>query len=782
MGLNKNVFKKLFPVLFLVLMTIGLGAQDSDEKLELLILTFKIDTTESLQNTPLDLNSPLASALSKRKEINLLNEENYTNIDLYALQKGIPPEGIDGVDLIVFGEYIVESGYVKIKPVIYDMNEQLFDPLSSSRGRIDGLDVLMDAVADNLIDKFIEISPVMRQSVKQIAIVPDFEPLSGIYKNIGPIKLLAENYTKQIIQEVEYQGNADAEIIPWNKVFDYIDLPPSEVINKLKPDMYLRLKFIFDDQKVIAVKPDFFIVEENTGRGVQKREFDLPMLKADHYKVFDFQDFVVNELSDFLDRIINESGQWDFIAFPTKSSTAPTNADALIYKAENLAAKDDFYLSNYQYYAVINNFSENVDLADIHLKLGFNKVYLYRLEEAEEEFDFVLSEDPGNGYAYLGKSLINYYNGDYAEAKNLLEEANTHNIDNKFLTETLKGYYNFELENYSEAKSNFESALAEKQGIIKIRIVNNLSISAIKIHIGLCYLGLNEFTKSIEYYKALQKEFPYNEDIPYYLGNAYSKKGIEEFFKGNYNEAILNFTESRKTYPNSNINDYLRLSLINVGDFDQATKFIEEEIASGNYFPEYIWEINALDIKTIMLDQAMLANLASFNPLLGAEAIKSLDRSIQFNSNNPHAFYQIGDIYTLMGMLDSGFVYLEKAFKLDPYNFDIQLGLMQANLLLNDYRSTEKMYKSLSRINRKLVVDERTEALIDFMYISASLAQDQKAKKEMKNLDRILDQAIIFNQWIPNPYQEWLNHCQCTDEAKKVLEGYLSKIKEHSLN
>ena len=782
MVLNKNSIKIILVPLLVVIVTIGLYAQASTEKLDLLILPFKLDTLESIQDTHLNLNPILSAALGKYNEINLLKSEDFPNIDPDSLEKGFGPIGIEGADIVVFGNYTVESGYVKVKPVIYDIHEQLFDPLSLSRGRIDGLDILLDAVADNLVEKFIEISPAMRQSVKKIAIVSDFEPLSGVYKNLGPIKATAENFTKQIIQEVEYQGAANVEIIPWGQVFEYLDLTPAEVINKLNPDMYLRLMFIFDDQKVVAVKPEFYILEKNANRGVQKREFTLPELKADHYKNYDFQEFIINELGDFFDRIINESGQWDFIAFPTKSSTKPTNAESLIYKAENLAAKDEFYLSNYYFYEVLNNFSETTDSIDIHLKLGFNKVYLYRLEEAGEEFDFVLSLDPENGYAYLGKSLINYYNGDYEKAKLILEKANTKSIGNKFLTETLKGYYNFELENYHEAKSNFESALAEEQKIIRIRIVNNLSISAIKIHIGLCYLGLHEFTKSIDYYKALQKEFPYNKDIPYYLGNAYSKIGIEEFFKGNYNEAIANLSESRQTYPNSNINDYYRLSLIYLRDFEQANKFIEEEIANGSYTPEYIWEIHALDIRTTMLDEAELTNYSEIDTAMGIEVIKSLEKSLQFDGNNPKANYQIGEVYILLGKLDSGFVYMEKAFQLDPYDFDIQLGLMQSNLLLENYKTAEKLYKSLSRLNRKLVVDPRSEALADFLYISASLAQEEKAKKEMKNLDKALNQAIVFDQWITNPYQHWLNRCQCSADAKRTLRDYLNRIKEHSLN
>lgn len=779
---NKNSTRKIVTTVLFAFLALTVLAQNSNEKLNLLILDFKLDTTQSLEYKTFDLSASLDASLSEYKEINILQKENYPSIKSDDLLNGIGPETLPGADIVVFGSYIVESGYIKVKPVIYDVNEQLFDPLSSSRGKVDGVNSLIDAVKENLIEKFVEISPAMRQSVKKIAIVSDFEPLSGIYKNIGPIKTLAENYTKQIIQEVEYQGTANAEIMSWGMVVDYLDLPPAEVINKLNPDMYLRLMFIFDDQKVAGVKPEFYILEKNANRGVQKREFNLPELKADHYKEFDFQEFVVNELSNFLDRIIDDGGQWDFIAFPTKSSTAPTNPESLIYKAENLAAKDDFYLSNFQYYEVLNNFSENIDIEDIHLKLGFNKVYLYRLDEAEEEFDIVLSTNPENGYAYLGKSLISYYNGDYGNAKMLLESANSKNINNKYLTDALKGYYNFELENYAEAKTNFESALAADQKIIKIRIVNNLSISAIKIHIGLCYLGLNEFSESIEYYKELKKEFPYNEDIPYYLGNAYSKKGIEEFFEGNYTEAIENFNESRKTYPNSNINDYLRLSLINVGDFEQVNKFIEEEISAGNYNPEFIWEIHALDIKTKMLDESLQTGTTSYNPALGAEVIKSLNKSIQVDNNNPRAYYQAGEIYTLLDKLDSAFVYMEKAFELDPHDFNIQLGLMQANLLLNNYKTTEKFYKSLSRLNRKLVLDPRTEALMDFLYISASLAQDGKAKKEMKNLDKILDEDIVFDQWIPNPYQEWLSNCQCSDEGKKIMGEYLNRIKEHSLN
>jgi len=778
---NKMKIRKIFLAVAFSILWTGSHAQSTDEKLKLVIFNFKIDTTESLEFTNFDLSSILAKTFEKYDDIIIVPNENYIAKYQDSLNNGYRPKSITGADIAVFGTYIVESGYLKVKPVIFDVEQQLLYPLSFSRGKVDGIDLLMEAVSDNLVDKFVEISPLMRHSYKTIAIVSDFEPLSGIYKNIGPIKAKAEEFTKQMIQELAYLEPPNVDIIPWNQIFEYVDLTPAEVINKLNPDMYLRLKYIFDDQKVVAVKPDFFILEQSTNRGIQKREFELPELKADHYINYDFEEFTVNELYDFLDRIIDESGQWDFIAFPTKSSTSPTNAEALIYKAENFAAKDDFYLSNYQYYEVLNNFSENLDTVDIHLKLGFNKVYLYRLEEAEEEFDYVLSIDSENGYAYLGKSLIAYYAGDYTAAKELLDKANTTDINNKFLTEALKGYYNFELENYNEAKANFESALSSDQGIIKIRIVNNLSISAIKIHIGLCYLALNQYKESIEYYKALREEFPYDEDIPYYLGNAYSKKGIEEFFDKKYSEAIVDFRESKKTYPNSNINDYYRLSLIFEGKFKQANEFIREEIEKGNYSAEFIWEINALDIKTIMLDKFKTGGTV-FDTVLGKEAITNLKASLDFASNNPRAYYQIGDIYILIGVLDSGFVYLDKAFSIDPYDFDIQLGLMQAYLFKQDYRQVEKLHRSVSRLNRKLVLDPRTEALQEFMYISASLAQDERARREIKNLEEILSEPIILEQWVPNPYEDWLAKCQCPEDAKKTLEDFLTEIKNHSLD
>ena len=333
--------------------------------------------------------------------------------------------------------------------------------------------------------------------------------------------------------------------------------------------MYIQLTFVFDDQKLVSLKTDFSIVEYGRSQ-IQKRDFKLPEIKNGYYSNIQFIDFAINELSNFLSRIINPSGQWDYIQFPNTTSSAPTDPKVLIYKAENFSARNDFYLSSFHYYEAMNQFPESVDPVEIRLQLGFNKIYLDRLEEATEEFDFVLSTSDNNGYAYLGKSIIEYYKSNYTNALKLLDQAVANGIDNMYMIEALKGFFYFRLNDFESSLTAFNQALETKPGEIKIRLVNSLSKANLKIHTGLCHLGLQQFDEAVDYYEKLRIEFPKNEEMPYYLSNAYSKRGIEEYFNGNYKQAIDDFNNSRRYYPNNNINDYLRTALIYNKQFADA--------------------------------------------------------------------------------------------------------------------------------------------------------------------------------------------------------------------
>jgi len=777
---NSSLSIRLFTAfVFILLLKEGFSqsAGETDQKLKLIVHEFVLDTVLSNSNIPLGISSGVQKSIEQFNEIELLNKDDFADLTIKNLQSGTMPDSIPGVDAVVFGTYISINEFVKIQPVIYNVNEKYFHVVSPTRGTTEGLAVLTEGVADNIFESLIEICPVLQQFKKKIAFIADFETVSGVYKNIGPIKNASKVFTRQVVQDVDYNAPANAYILSESELVEYSDRSSVEMIKELGLDMLITLTFVFENNQVVGLKTDFNILEKDRNR-IVKRDFNLPGIKADYYSDFGFLDFASNELSYFLNRIIDPSGQWDYILFPNKTSTKPTKVDLLIYKAENFAQKNDFYLSSYYYYEALNEFTERVDPAEIRLQIGFNKVYQYRLEEAVEEFDFVLSQTPDNGYAYLGKSLVDYYNGNYTEALNYLELAGSKGFENKFLIDAMKGYYYFELGKYEDAISSFNTALNEEQKKIKIRIVNNMSISNIKVHVGLCYLALNQFDDAIIYYTALIREFPYHNDLPYYLGNAYSKKGIEEFFTENYSQAIHDFMESRKSYPNPNINEYLRFALLIEKEFEKAGEFIASEVEKGNYDPNFIWFTHAMDIRLMLIDASDASANSEYDQNIGSQAIKMYRLSLESDPNNAKAYYYIGELSFLLDSTELGFESMNKAFEINNTDFEIQLGLVQAYLLANQFRKCEKLIKRSARINKKLIVDARTKALMDYLLISVSMAQDKKARKETKELNSLLKGGVIIDQWFYEPYLRWINNCSCDEATKNYLIDLTHQMEE----
>lgn len=772
----KVFLKSVMPVVAVFGLLVTASAQTSHEQLKILVHEFVLDTNESRTNKSIEVSIPLSNSFKRFSDIGTVEKTDFPQVKLSDLQNRSLSADMSGVDVVVFGNYIIVNEFVKINSFIYNVNTGLYHRVNYSRGTIEGIEVLIDEVADDIYEQLVEISPLLQGTVKQIAFVSDFETVSGNYDSIKILRSEAAELTRNIRMEVDYRGPSNSEVISSRVMRDYKDMSSAELITKLKPDMYVRLTFVFDDLKLVALKTDFSIVEQGRTQ-IQKRDFVLPELKNGYYSKIDFTEFVINELSNFLDRIIDQNGQWEYIFFPTKSSTKPENANMLIYKAENFSARDDYYLSNYHYYEALNQFPESVNVSDIRLQIGFNKIYLNRLDEANEEFEFVLKNSDNTGYAYLGKSMIEYYNTNYNSALDLLEQAIENGVDNHYMIEALRGFYYFEMKQFDNAMTAFNKALTIKPGKIKVKLVNSLSKSNLKIHIGMCYLGLSLFNEAVDYYEKLKVEFPRNEELPYYLGNAYSKRGIDAYFQGNYAQAIEDFNNSRKYYQNSNINDYLRTSYLYERKYAEAESYIETEIKENKYDPKYIWMTHGLDLRLLLIEEYKQNPKPGFNQRIGEEAIKTFKKSASYDKSDAFSEYYIGETNILLGQHEEGLIFMEKALELDPFNFEIQTGLLHAYLINNQFEACEKLYKKSSKINKKVTVTPRANALMNFFLVSAALAQDKKEKKAAKELQTLIKQKIIIDGWIYKPYLNWLENCSCSSEAKSKLTEIYNQMK-----
>ena len=776
---NRLVVVAVLTLVFLLNGRLLVSQESQGNTFQILVQKFTLDTVESNTVEELDILNSLQTTLKRFKDLEVLDHANYPKLSNQGLQNKDSLDAIAGVDAIIFGSYVVLNNYLKIDPVIYDKQEKLYYRLSYSRGTVTGIETLVDEVGDDVYNSLVEISPRLQGRAKRIALISDFEEVNNDYKNAGPIRKQSDELTKQVLQSLDYLGPDNTDFISWNDLQEYSDKSSAEVIKSLNLDMYMSLTFVFEGTQLVGLKSDFNIIEKSRDQ-IQKRDFELPEIKNDYYGDYDFIEFAINELNDFFDLIITDKGQWDISAFPNKTSTKSVSAENAINKAENAFSRNKFYLSNYYYYDVLNRFPDQISITDIRLQIGFNKVYLDRLEEADQEFDFVLSTNTDAGYAYLGKSLIKYYNAEYQEALKLLQEARDKGLDNQFIFEVLKGYYKYELQEYDEALSSFEKGLSTDPGVVKIRIVNYFSMPYIKIHVGLCLVQLGRFEDAVNYYNALANEFKYNNEIPYYIGNAYSEKGINEYFNGNYEQALADFSESRKSYVNPNINDYIRESYIRTGKYAEAEAFINGEIDAGNYDNFFTWQLHAMDLRALLLERYD-AN-GQLDKELAAESIRIYQINLLHNPEDHLSYYYMGEIYVLLGDLENGAVNLQKAFEMNSMDFDIQTGLLQVYLLNNDFDSFDRLSRSLSRLNRKFVVPDRTQALVDFLNISAALVQDKKAKKEERSLSKLMDAEVVIDNWIYAPYLTWVENCACEQAVKDELAKLTDSMKSRSLN
>jgi tetratricopeptide (TPR) repeat protein len=189
-----------------------------------------------------------------------------------------------------------------------------------------------------------------------------------------------------------------------------------------------------------------------------------------------------------------------------------------------------------------------------------------------------------------------------------------------------------------------------------------------------------------------------------------------------------------------------------------------------------------MDIRTLMIDKHAANPTEAYDKEVGLEAIDVFNLHLKYNPVDAISNYHIGEIYTLLGQFEEGLQFMEKANQMDNINFDIQLGLMQSYLLTKNYAECERLERSVSRLYRKLTIPSRFTALMDYLYISAALAQDKKAKKETKELDKLLADQVVIDSWFYEPYLVWLNNCGCSEETRSFLEDLTTKMQERDLD
>ncbi len=134
----------------------------------------------------------------------------------------------------------------------------------------------------------------------------------------------------------------------------------------------------------------------------------------------------------------------------------PDNFDVLFEYANYLHATTDFEKADEYYQKAIEKNPHDIDA------LGFsalNKIHLKQFDEAFEQIQHVLKHVANNGFMYFIAGKIKYLQGQYEDAKMFLIKS--YELEKTHDAENLLGLCYYEMEDYAQANSIFQSMLKE---------------------------------------------------------------------------------------------------------------------------------------------------------------------------------------------------------------------------------------------------------------------------------------------------------------------------------
>jgi len=589
------------------------------------------------------------------------------------------------------------------------------------------------------------------------------------YKNVAIIyydeNLTGENesstinlFTKDIFEN--FPVVEKIRITKWKDGNDLKLDMESEVFDSLHIDAFYRLNFKLKSGEIYSVTPTLVLRNNTDGKTLK---ITLPVYSTDYYKDINFRQYVINELSGFANSFFNIN-QSDITKFNTTSHKAAT----LYPLAEKSASTDDYSRSDFFLNLLLeknNSLDAKDEVKAINL-LGNNKIKLYRIDEAEEEFNKALAVLPGNYAANFGIAKVRVERGDWDGA---LFKANS-------LTPATMEVYLLRGQAYI-GRNDFENAERSFRNITK----SNPDLYLKKLlFLGSIYLETEETEKAYEIYKELYQIEPSNSDIAYLYGYLLGLKGIDEFNEGNYRTAVDLLTEADQVYSTSDVSDYLRRALINEHKFDKALDLINEKIQQGDYDSESIYLVHALDIRTLIISDTSITR--DETNLLGDQIIRAIDLHLKYNPDDPTGYLYKGNTLTRMGRNDEGLAQLEIAFNKNTLDRNVQLDLMESYLLNDKPEKCEGFYAKVMRKNKRNKVEDsdRYEALMNYLLISSLKVQNKKYKKPQKKLNKLFKSGVIVDRWSYNSYLKWLNNSNYDAASKTFLLDLTDKMKSHT--
>jgi tetratricopeptide (TPR) repeat protein len=175
-------------------------------------------------------------------------------------------------------------------------------------------------------------------------------------------------------------------------------------------------------------------------------------------------------------------------------------------------------------------------------------------------------------------------------------------------------------------------------------------------------------------------------------------KGIEEYTKGNYDDAIVLFEKVVKKFPTSIEGYYnLGLSYMRKGDLDQALVAFEK----------------ARDLNPEAYTVYLALGEGYFNKGESEKAVVAYTKATELEPENPRAYYNLGMTQYKLNKTEEALVAFEKSIELDPQNATpyYQAGLTAIKAA--DYERSIAYFEKFLEIEPEAKEAAQVKAIVD---------------------------------------------------------------------
>lgn len=754
----KKIFYKtgILNAVLIIFYTIMLSGQVlSQQQAGIRVIVGKFSSNETAgKRLEKDVPFLLNRSLLGFKGLVMVEDERFGNITIaakdYSQKKDIMDD-YQGLDYILFGDIAsLKEGFV-INAFLLDVKNNLIYDQKPVMGNNSTLLDICSEISKGVSGKIYELNRSLTDQKITLALITNTEMTMN--KKGSETDYLTDLIIRKAIKSLEYSENN--QVLPYDECVKFYGLPENDVAKYLKANGIFHLKMVERNDYVKVLIPTFYVKKDKNAQAFDKK-IDMPDIPSDYYNKFNFNDFVLNELLSFVNAVVTKEGTWRLEEFLFTSN----DPGAYIMEGRKYQGESQLFLSNYYYYKALELTKDLIVRNSIYYELGKNKIAEYRLDEASEEFNKILVNDPENLEGIKGLGIVSLEKQDYNEAFKKFYFVSAQDPGDKEIN-MLLGTVQFELGQYEDALKTFKKARTVDPG-------NSLSSH----YIGLCYIQLHLYDNSILEFKNLFEQYPGNEDYRYYLSYSLAEKGISEYYNKNFSAAVEFLRQSNQILPLNYTSNVLRLSLIRLGLYEDAASLIEEEILNKNYDRTDIYYRHALDVRDVFLDN-------QYDPVAGMEVIRNLKLSLKYY-DNPQAYHYIGNTYIYMGNIDMGLTYLSEAHDKDPSNTSINLDLMESMLMNNRFRECIEFFEQLSSEKRNYEVTDRYLALMDYLMISAVRLNGQDTRSYERDLNRILERDVIIDGWSYVPYKTWLNEGDFAEADKAFLLELTAKMEKRN--